>query len=132
MGVPELLILLLLLLLITPAAWLVVRAKPLVPNPYHWGQWCAIGSAYSAITVLAIPVGHPNANWPTIGALALLMAAAAIGLFRRKRLGALSYRATYLVCAAMSNSLGASGGLLIAAMINAIYFQKRWNDMEWW
>jgi hypothetical protein len=132
MGVPEILVLLLLCLLVGLALWLVERAKPLGANPYHWGQWCAICSAGSVIYLLTFGVSHVNANWLMIGALTLLMVVAAVGLFRRKRLGALAYGAAYLVNIATLNDLIKGGWMLIAMLIQAVYFWKRWDDMDWW
>ena len=139
-----LLALLVVVLVWVPIIWLSVKAKPIGQLPYRWGTLMGLCMVLLALSAaLFIPGSIRNAN--VIGAQALMVlviaaSLAAIGLLRRGRWGVVLYFVVLTILLLMGPVMDAvhnqhttkpseSAPMLVNALINVLYFKKRWKFM---
>lgn len=124
--------------------WFSVRAKPLGNKPYRWATYIAITTGLVSLSFLMSFVTAVE-NGKLVGALlsAILTVGCilcSVGLFRRKRLGAVMFYVTYVLIfltpALYAGFYGTrqtpqeaqqSGMFLIYYLITSWYMAKRWK-----
>lgn len=156
LGVPELAVALVGLVALGVIGLAVSSASPVGDLPYRWGQYVAVSSMLAAVFCLGAAVVAPQVDG-RIGCLvfAFWTAFVGVGLYRRKRYGAVAHIVasfiypavvviaglamitTYCVKGEVLAALGSLMGTLAGGAITALpgywnlkYFRRRWQYLS--
>jgi hypothetical protein len=113
------------------------KAKPLGQLPYRWGIWMVMKEAATAVVCLLLTVIELSHTPIVFSALAyylllgLLSGFAAVGLFSRQRYGVVLAVGGYALLAlcSLTDNMRPVFGFGSLAIINFLYFRKRWPLM---
>jgi hypothetical protein len=128
--------------------WIAIKARPLASAPYRWATWIAVETTLLSLVVLCSGIPIVIKRGMDTGAvlyllLSVLGLVAAVGLFRRMRLGVIFLIASELYLIVLGPMLETlyhrpetknpslrPFALLVLVVANLFYFSKRWKSMQ--